>query len=868
VISKHLVVLLFLILPGVSFSQSGGPTDKASLRDIEKHRWEKAISRLRKTLARDTLNPSVRYGLSLFYFAADNPRAHLDSAYYYAVTALHDYTSVSLRTREKLGRLAIDSVRLVSLRAQIDSAAFEVARRENTESAYLGFLSHFPSAVQRELAEDLRDEVAYQAVLKENTPEGFRRYIVAYPNAARAEEAQKHYDRLLFSRATSDKRLSSYERFLAEHPDTPFKEEVSRNIFEISTAGGDVESFLSFIARYPSNRFTNRSRQFVFYLLEDEEQAVWPDNFLTDSLRALHALNEAVLIPFLRDGRYGFMDGQGRDVIPARFTQIADDYLCGNIRADVLIADNRLVRRDGSPICQRPISSLEDLDDLGSGFMMITHDNGATVLHKSGLILQDSVQDARVLNKRLLAVKKREKWLLYTLTGRLLDSRDWDDVSQLQGVLMLSKDQKKFLMRVSEIAGSVEAAAPPLSAPFDEVKPWRGGLIWGKSGDFEGVLNDRLESIVRFDQHVLTQTFFGAAARLPNGIALYNHTGRRSASFEDVRVLGERVAVRKKRSWSFYNPTTFTPVGKSYDSLSSEGPFFVSVAADTLTVHFATGVQRSFFRPRKISFVPGMDTSSFLVVEHATAGKTVFDLNGDRLFAGSFQAIEYAGQNAFVVSSRGRKGLVNSKGQRLLPVEFDAIGSAQGQVVSVLKNKKFGAFNIESRKFIRPAYDRNLVPYAQDVFVAFKDGYHGLIRSDEKNVSRFEFDEINYWNDSVAVVRQGSYWSLYDLYGQKTLEANLRNVRIVRESTSEKIAIVQKGNEFGVISNRGDEIIPIAFSKVVNVGSPNVPLFFTEKDIPEAALQVVIYYDATGQMLRKEIYDNVSDYDKIYCSDQ
>lgn len=866
--SKQLVVLLLLILPGVSFSQSGGPTDMAALRDIEKHRWERAMFRLRKTLARDTLNPSVRYGLSLFYFAAENPRYHLDSAYHYAITALNDYNSVSLRTREKLGRLAIDSARLVLLRAQIDSAAFERARQENTESAYLGFLRRFPSAVQRELAEDLRNEVAYQAVLKENTPEGFRRYVTKYPNASRTEEAQKHYHRLLFYRATSDKRLSSYEKFLEEHPETPYREEAFRNIFEISTAGGEIESFLSFISRYPSNKFAKRSRQFVFYLLEDEEQAVWPDNFLTDSLRALHALNQAVLIPFFRDGRYGFMDERGRVIIPVKFAQIVDEYLCGNIRADVLIADNRLVTRDGIPICQRPIASLNDLDDLGSGFVMITNDSGAAVIHKSGFVLQDSVQDARVLNKRFVAVKKHDRWLLYALTGRLIDQRSWDDISLLQGVLVLSKDRKKFLTPISEIARSVEAAALSVSAPFDEVKPWQGSLIWGKSGEFEGVLNDRLESIIRFDQHVLTQTFFGAAARLPNGIALYNHTGRKSASFEDVRILGDRVAVRKNRSWSFFNTAELTPAGESYDSLTSEGPFFISVAADTLTVHFAAGIQKSFFRPRKISFVPGMDSISFLVVEHQTNTKTVFDLAGKRLFAGSFQAIEYAGQHTFVVSNRGRKGLVNSKGQRLLPVEFDAIGSAQGQVVTVLRNRKFGAYNIGSRKFIKPAYDRNPVAYTQGVFVAFKDGYHGLIEWDNKPVSRFEFDEINYWNDSVALVRQGSYWNLYDLYAQKALETNLRSVKMVRESSSEKIAIVQKGNEFGVISNRGNEIIPITFSKVINVGSPNVPLFFTEKDIPEAALQVVIYYDATGQMLRKEIYDNGWDYDKIYCSDQ
>jgi hypothetical protein len=100
------------------------------------------------------------------------------------------------------------------------------------------------------------------------------------------------------------------------------------------------------------------------------------------------------------------------------------------------------------------------------------------------------------------------------------------------------------------------------------------------------------------------------------------------------------------------------------------------------------------------------------------------------------------------------------------------------------------------------------------------------------------------------------------------VESNLRNVELIRDDSNEKIAIVQKDRNFGVISNHGDVVIPTAFTAVKNLGSGESPLYFTEKHIPEASLYVVIYYDRSGNMLRKEIYDDAGDYDMIYCSHQ
>ena len=831
---------------------------------MSRQRWSRAEIKLRKTLAKDTLNPAARYLLSVYYFRGANPSYNLDSAYHYAVTALDDYTLTPSREREKLKRMYVDSLRLISLRAQIDSTAFEEARKANTEAAYLEFLSAFPSAIQRALAADLRDEVAYQDALRQNTYQAFLSYLNRYPEAQRAPEARVHYDRLLYRAETKDQRLSSFEKFLTEHPETPYRHEIYGHIFEISTADGSVDSFLAFITRYPVSDLATKAAQMTFYLLAAEEDPSWPAQFLNDSLHHLLAINSHYLVPVLKQNRYGFVDENGHEILPPAYERIHPDYLCGYIRDEVLVLDNKLVARNGSVIYTGP---LEDFTDLGIGFLKIDTGSGTTIVHKGGFIFEDSVEDCRILAKRYCALKKAGGWGLYTLAGRLLGETSWDDITALGDIIAFHRDDKIYIAPKTQLARSADGIPLRLSEPFDALKLWQHGLLWGKAGDFQGVLNQGLHSVIRFDRHTLSQTFFGAVAGMPNGFALYNRNGKKSTVFEQVNIFSPHVTVKKNGSWYLFDPIAMRIDSKAYDTLRTEGPFLLGQATDTVDVRFAANHTVAFVRPGKISFIPGMDSTSFLLVEESPRAKAVFDLRGLKLFSSAFDALEYAGHGIFVFTRKEKKGLLDMQGSVLLPAEYDAIGSARDGVVSLLKNKKFGAWHTDHKRLIKPQYDRNVLPYSDLVISTSRNGLYGFLGWDNKPISDFLFDEVTFWHDSVALVRRGEFWEFYNIFSRKSVDTKLRRINMIRNTKDEKVAIVQKESSYGVVSNRRKTIIPITFSDIVNLGSSEQPFYFTEKHIREASLFIVIYYDDHGNMLRKEIYDDASEYDKIYCSD-
>lgn len=863
VILKPFIGLVFFLCAGASFAQWGSSPEKSALRNIDKKQWQKAEARLRKALEKDTLNPAIRYILSRFYFHRANPAYDLDSAYHYAVTALADYAASPLRARDRLFRISVDSLGLVRQRADIDSTAFAVAREQNTEAAYMEFLSHFPSSVRGELARELRNEVAFQEAVKENTHQAFSDYLSRYPESARAVDARGRYDLLLFQDGTRDGKLESYERFLLQHPDTPFRDEIGQHIFEISTADGSVESFLRFMSRYPSGRLAKRARHLVFHLLKEDEPA-WPRQILNDSLRYILALNKTYLVPVMQNDLYGFIDKDGKEILPPRYADIPERYFCGYINDEVLLLDGDLVSRTGAPVYR---GAVEEVVDLGSGFLMPRRQQGNDVIHKSGFRILSDVDDARILNKRYLAARKNRAWALYTLTGRLLDE-GWDNITAIPGAIVFERRGKFFVGPTDGVSQCAHGESLKLSGPLDEVKPWPQNLVWGRAGEFEGVLDASLRGIIGFDRHLLTQTFFGAIATLPHGHALYNWEGKRSSTFSRVKILGNRVGVNADGAWVLLDPVSQESVSQKFDSLHIQGPFVVGLATDTLYVFFE-GRQRptAFYRPLGVSFVPGMDSTSFLLVALAGDRKEVYDLRGAMLFSTACDAMEYAGRGVFVITRKGKKGLIDRSGKDLLSAEYDAIGSARGQVLSLLKNKRFGAYHIDQRKLIKPQYDRNLQPYSATLLGTFKNGAYGFIGWDNKPVTSFDFDEIAYWEDAVALVRTGTNWSFYDVRAGKATESNLRKVTMVRDDRAEKIAIIQKGDLFGVFSNRRGMVVPLTFSDIVNLGSADEPLYFTEKHIREASLFVVIYYDRHGQMLRKEIYEDAAGYDKIYCSD-
>ena len=830
---------------------------------MQKGKWAKAEKSIKKAIRKDSINPEAKLVYAQWYLDSANPDFDIDSAYKYVMASLVDYNLEDQRMRERMSRFPLDSVVLLALRSKIDSAAFERAKNTNTEESYQSFIDQFVYASQKENAIELRDEVAFLEALKSNTYQSFALYLSKYPESHRAVEAKSRYEKLLFEDKTSDGKLKSYISFYNNYPTSPYRTKVQQQIFEISTVSGELKDYISFISSYKGVPQTLKKARDIAYHIARQYGNELSNLILTDSLQRVIQLEEGYWVPFLKNDLFGFMNEEGRQIIPPRFKEIDQEYLCGNVTDDVVITSEGIVSRSGGVIYD---GQIESIDNLGFGILFLQSNSCSLVLHKSGFrIGDDCVEDARIVAEHFVAIQKNSKWSLYSFAGKKLIDNSYDDIRSEEDIIVLTKRDKKILNTVDQIVRAADNNPLPEDMVFDEVKKLSSDKVLVKNGSLEGVVNSTLKFEIPLDRQILTLTSFGFTKRVLNSVSTVGLSSELDkATFSDIRPYLNWLGLYRPLNINLYHLPSATMVEEGLDSLWFTNRLAMALKGDSLKVVFSSGRKMVFPFNTNVSFVKSPDSVKYFYLEEKGKNQLYEVDTGLKRFALEFDKIEELGYGVFLIEQKGKKGLVNLEGKVILPVEYDAIVRSGLEMVSLLKDKKFGIYDLKSKKLIKATYERNLTFFNESLLVAYKDGFFGFITRDSNPISAFEFDEVQPWSDSSAIVKKGFRWMIYNIYENKITSSSIKDYQIIKDSKEERIAIVHQENEYGVISNTRGIIIPATFSDIINLGTPEKPLYFTEKHVEEADIFVVIYYDEKGVQIRREIYE-AEDYDRIYC---
>lgn len=841
----RLLVVTFLLAAHTGWSQPAAA--HRALRALDDERWEKSTAAVQKAWKKDSTAVMTLYALARYYFHPDNPAYDLDTAHSFALKA----------RAAPPARRGPDSLTLVQLHLAIDSAAFIRARTLHSTDAYQFFLDRYQHAVQRDTAILLLHEVAWHDAVGFDTPEAFEQYLAAFPESAYAERARARREELLFKTRTSDQRLESYETFLSEYPESPYRHVVEEQIMEIFTADGSPAKYAAFLRRYPSGPAARKAAGILYHLtLEAGPFADRPFAFAADSLTRIAALNAAVLVPFISNKRFGFMDTSGREIVSPEIPSLGDEYRCGGILEDVLVLNNKVMARDGTVLFRGQVS---ELHDLGFGFIGIENADCFRVMHKSGFTVGNNcLRDARILEGRFVAVAHRDRWSIFTLTGRALTS-GWDEVKSTGSAIALKKDDRWHLVTFSQL-GRV-ADMQPLETPtsYDEINVWPGNRVWVRQGAQESVLDENLNVEIPSGVHHLYPEVFGARCVTEQGTTVF-YGARPSTLFEDVQVQAGRIAARREGKWHLYDYRTDS-CSAPYDSISFVGIFAAAHRGDTTRIFFDNDTFRDFIRT-PVRFVSGRGADAFL--QTGANRLSLFDRSGNLLFEGSYDGIQHAGGSYFIVNKREKKGVVASDGKLLLPIVYDAIGDVNGDRIPLLRAMNFGMYSIATGKEIRPSYQKNIIPYNNELLIAWRKGKSGVIDFNNRVRIPFRYDDFRYWNDTTALARDGEVWKIVDLKKGVMQGEPFREFEIVNESNDEIIMIARRGTDYGVLSSTRGVVIPIEYTEIINVGTPESPLFFAEKHLREADVSLVIYYDAKGNAVRRQTL-GPEEFDQIVC---
>ncbi len=833
-------------------------------KKILKGNWAGAHQLLTKVLAKDTANVELELSLAHWFINDKNPSQQIDSAYQHTLFALWNFQMASPKKREKLKRNQTDSVSIVSFRTLIDSLAFEQAKQVNTEKAYQNFLSIHENANEKPVAVELRDEVAFLNTLRQNTYTAFEDYIQRYPESHRVKEAKERSEKLLFEAKTKDKKLKSYLAFAKAFPASPYKVIADKNIFELTTCGGDPADLEQFLNDYPQNHFFKQARNILFHVLKESDEKI-PLVWMTDSLSQAIEINKLTWAPVYKNGKYGFIDSKGNETFAPQFENIDEEYKCGSIKEDVLSTSSGLVSRNA-----KLLTTASNGVDIGYGFLKIGDSSCVQVIHKSGFkVIDECLQDAGILGGRFLVVEKNDLLGLYGLNGRMLQPIKWNSIEQMEGVIVFDSYGKKILCTSAQLVKSADGNPFPESMVFDNVKVIEPGLLLVNNGSLEGILNSNLEFVVPLERQSLRKLRFGLVRKINDQ---YIFAGLSPAlenrKWDSFSINRQWLVLRRNPG----EEKLFDTYSKKWAEADSDSLWFEKGLAfarlgDSVYVHINSTSKLSLFKNEKVNFVKSPDSIRYFYLEKKTK-KTVFSIeSGEKLFTVEADQIESLTPDTFIITNKkNKKGLLNKLGKTILATDYDALVLINATQVSLLKEKKIGLYDLNSKKLIKPIFERNISMLDNETLIAFKEGHYGLMDWNSKAITPFEFDEILPWTENEIWAKKGFEWMLYDFKESKKVLVRIKGFHVFKDKPDEKLAMVQQENFYGVLSSTQGMIIPTSFSYITNLASAEEPLYFTAKEIEEASIVVVIYYNKEGKLLRKQVYED-EEYARIVCED-
>ena len=855
---------------------------KRALSLLEKKDYLKVEQILRKSTEKDSINPGSYYVYSQLFLNESFPRYNLDSSYLLILKAIDHLALVDQKEVDRLNKIQINDSTLWMQKDKIDSLAYQLALNNNEESGYNLFLQKHPTARQVNQAKTLRDKVAYLEAEKINTYRSYKTFMDKYPDALEVREANDNYNQLLFAEKTKERSLESYRRFLEGYPQTPFREIIEKNIFEITTANNKEGAYKNFMEQYPDSKYTKKALDYLYY--HQQENGKTLADFLKDyngvpnidSLKRLIPTHGQILYPVFEDQQYKFIDQTGKLVEGmALDMSIEESYYCEGIAKDFMVAGSGaskfILTKSGEKIYE---GNFETAVPMGYGLLKITENGYYGVTHRSGWkVLSAEWDDITLIADQFLVVEKKRSLGLMTLTGRTVFAPQFQDIEAEGNFFIFEKDGKIAVSNEGKLATFLEVENQQLEFPYDDYQVVNQNLMIAIRNGRESLINDKLETVFALeDQKIYDQPGGWYVIKANTFLAFDNGFKQTFASqYDKYQFKDEWFGLKQNGKWALFHPSQGTNSDFKFDTvqfLSKNAVYLIEEGERYIYLSNGNKIDmkenQNFQLITSNSLENTVDSLEYIIISDPRKRlNTLYNLKGDKIKGLTNTQVSALYGNYFIIEKNGKKGIMNNKGKVLLSAYYDAIGKPKKGAYSLLQRNKFGLFSVDGGFTIRPEYESALWVYNQSLLVASKSGKMGFIDNNNKKIGSFDFEKIEYWSDSLAIVHQEGKWAIYDIYKEEFVIDNLTNFQVFTD-TSEKKAIILGEKGYGVIGNKSGMIINPTFDDLRILGRGGPHLYFCEKHVKEAGLYVVVYYNKNGEMVRRQIYDD-NDYDKIYC---
>ena len=830
----------------------GFDNTKKALKSIEKEQFKEARELLIEGIRKDSINAGDHYVLSLLFTIPRYKQYNVDSAYFYILEAGKDYRQSDEKKLEKLSKIPISDSLINIHQRKVEDLGFERAKKENSIEAYEYFIQNFNKSLRINEAISLRNELIFEEVTKENTWQAYKQFIQSFPDAKQTSEARSRYERLLFLDKTSSGNRESFENFLKDYPQTTYRDIAEEKIADFVIAENTLEEYNFFLQQYPSSDQIKRIKDFQYHTAMELGK---PWSFSNDSLLKIKSLCKDFYIPVDDIGRYKFIDPLG-NALSFYSDSLYQLYRCELPSEDVFVlfqdGEGKLAGLDGNILYH---GAFDEINDMGFGLLLVKTGSSFRIVHKSGRLLAYDLDGAQMLSQQLILFERNGRLGLLLMNGKIIIEPVYESIVLRGSFIVLEKNE---LFAITTFEKLTNGHQPELK--YDDYE-LIGEHILAWQDDKEMLLNNLLQVKIDPGNHQIIP--FGELWLLEydERAILLNQYFEKINSCRNTLKNDYHLACQATDYWNIYDKRTIYQSG--VDTVWYLNDAFLAYKwTDSLYCITPTGksiqLRSSSFRlPPVVN-----EEKPFITTLFNDSLQTVYN-DTSRVFPMTepFSFLEHY----LVIEKKGKKGLMDLSGNMLLNPTFEVITNNKKGFFSLFNKKEFGLYHPEKNILLKPAYDKIPDIYHDSLFLVADDDSLAFITPSEGRISDFIFHQIKYWNDSIALVSRASGWYLWHIYDQKELYGPFERVKYIRNDSILVINVAFDG-EFGIFSNIHGEVVPPIFNDVIPVGTEEHPVYFCEEYVPEADLQVLVYYNETGERIYRTAVTK-EDYLKLVCED-
>ncbi|OEK06573.1 WG repeat-containing protein [Roseivirga misakiensis] len=856
---------------------------KRAFRLYDKGDIVKAVEALEKSVQKDTLNPGAYMLYAKVYTDTAFSSYNVDTAYAYAKKAIGQLPLVTeAKDISSLRDLQVDSLSLENLKDRIDSLKFIEVKAIHTIEAYNDFVMAYDDADERPEAISRRNRIAFENAEAVNTWQGYERFMTEYPLAEDFTVASNRYMKLLYEERTADGSYDNLVDYLTDFPNSPYRSVVVDNIFPFATGVNTLESFRSFLVNYPNKKYSKTLSDRAYHIYKQK----YPDSYFlkdfdfglnTDSLKRAMSVESGIWLPKLEDGNISFMDDSGQTKLKTSFKSIPEDCRCTPQSTDFVYgsvgATSQLWGRNGQLIYE---GSFDKATDLGYGFIGVQSAAGDRLIHKSGEVVIDEPKESiSVLDNRFIRTQTQGLFGLENYAGAEYLPNEYVAIDTFSTYIWLENSTGIALVSPDALLAVLEGQAFEFQPMFDELELLPNGKFWVSKDNQEGVINQDLSPLIALGKQEVYDRDYGWRIASSDGITIihkrYNGLAEQ-APFTQVLENDRWLALEKDSAWTLLDQQGKIQPESGYDSLAFWGENMVMLFRnDSSWAQFKTGkkllMQRSWtpklLIPQEYIATGEKATTDFFMVSNAKNFRKIYNDTGREILSSTYRDVTALGPNMIRLQKRNA-ALADSTGKYLLNFIYDGIGSSNQGYVSILDKGKVGVINPAKDIKIAPFYEKLIEPYADTILVASDGKYKGFINKDNKELTTFEFDEVKYFSDTVALTRIEDEWLIYHIGMDEALLEGIESFELLENTGEDKLLKVKTATGEGIYSATAGEIVEPTYTQIKILGTPDNPIYFAMKLVAEANIYVVIYFDKKGNKLFTQSFRQ-DEYFRIVC---